>query len=84
MCVSCLGLLQYRGPNLMLAVAGGGAEDDSDGEDDEGHGEESPRICEREDNDHSNTFEHLPPRVHKGADKQNYDYSSFIQYKIEF
>lgn len=60
----------------MLAIAGGGAEDDSDNEDDEGHNEESQRRCERgrEANDHSSIdehiFEHLPPRVHKGADNR--------------
>lgn len=57
----------------MLAIAGGGAEGDS--EDDEGHNEESQRRCERgrEANDlariEEHIFEHLPPRVHQGADR---------------
>ncbi|XP_056595528.1 patatin-like phospholipase domain-containing protein 2 [Triplophysa dalaica] len=63
------GLLQYRGPHRMLAIAGGGAEGDN--EDDEGHNEESQRRCERETeaNDlariEEHIFEHLPPRVHQ-------------------
>ncbi len=63
MCVS--GLLQYRGPHRMLAVAGG----ESDSEDDE----ESENRDDREAQDHSSIeehiFEHLPPRVHKGTDR---------------
>lgn len=49
----------------MLAVAGGGAEEESDHEDDE----ESENRDDREAQDHSSIeehiFEHLPPRVHK-------------------
>lgn len=59
------GLLQYRGPHHMLAVAGGEAEEESDSEDDE----ESENRDDREAQDHSSIeehiFEHLPPKVHK-------------------
>ncbi len=73
MCVS--GLLQYRGPHRMLAIAGGGAEEESDHEDDE----ESENRDDREAQDHSSIeehiFEHLPPRVHQGTDREQ-DYGN--------
>lgn len=79
------GLLQYRDPHRMLAIASGGAEDDSDSEDDEGHGEESQRRCERgrEANDHSSIeehiFEHLPPQVHKALVEACKERQSLLQ-----
>lgn len=72
MCV-VLGLLQYRSPHRMLAIAGVGPEEDFDHEDDdEGHDEESLRRDDRgrEASIHASIeehiFEHLPPQVHKG------------------
>nr|UJU86733.1 adipose triglyceride lipase [Mylopharyngodon piceus] len=61
------GLLQYRGPHRMLAIAGEGAEEDSDSEDED----ESENRDDRETESHNlasieeHIYEHLPPRVHK-------------------
>ncbi|XP_077066223.1 patatin-like phospholipase domain-containing protein 2 [Siphateles boraxobius] len=61
------GLLQYRGPHHMLAVAGAGAEEDSDSEDDEESESRDDRETEAQDlsSIEEHIYEHLPPRLHK-------------------
>lgn len=61
------GLLQYRGPHRMLAVAGGVAEEDSDSEDDEESESRDDRETEAHDlsSIEEHIYEHLPPRLHK-------------------
>ncbi|CAM4733914.1 hypothetical protein PO909_021925 [Leuciscus waleckii] len=60
------GLLQYRGPHHMLAVAAE-AEEDSDSEDDEESESRDDRETEAQDlsSIEEHIYEHLPPRLHK-------------------
>lgn len=61
------GLLQYRSPHRMLAVAGGGPEEDFDHDDDEESQRRDDRGREASINAsiEEHIFEHLPPQVHK-------------------
>lgn len=64
----------------MLAIAGEGAEEDSDIEDED----ESENRDDRETESHNlasieeHIYEHLPPRVHKGTDRLQDDFNHLI------
>ncbi|XP_042570984.1 patatin-like phospholipase domain-containing protein 2 [Cyprinus carpio] len=66
------GLLQYGGPHRMLAVADGGAEEESDGEDDDRETQDRSSIEEH-------IFEHLPPRVHEALVEACRERRSLVQ-----